>query len=329
MRQCQVCEAELFKTPGPGRWPTRCVDCRLRKLRPRKPKRAVVCACGTSFLTHRATYCSTECRRSAQTRALSPEQEESRRQADRLRYHPRSAVFFLTCGICRQIFCARTSRAKVCRAEACQRRANADRMREYFRRIGGNRHRTTYPYVCADCGTPSRSESRDTERCASCANRVRPRRRKGKGLVHVGPPNFCPLPERHPARRNPPKPRTWYAGRCGHCGDAFVCAQPKTRYCSPACGRGAGKRRRGYFSPSPRARRAIYERDGWVCQLCFEPVDRDLHPSAAWAASLDHIRCQSWDEKPDHSPSNLRLAHRWCNSVRGDEKFYTAAILVA
>ncbi len=31
---------------------------------------------------------------------------------------------------------------------------------------------------------------------------------------------------------------------------------------------------------------------------------------------------------PDHSPENLRLAHRWCNAVRGDETYYSADILV-
>jgi hypothetical protein len=37
-----------------------------------------------------------------------------------------------------------------------------------------------------------------------------------------------------------------------------------------------------------------------------------------YAASLDHIIPQSMQLIPDHSPSNLRLVHRWCNSARGD-----------
>lgn len=65
-------------------------------------------------------------------------------------------------------------------------------------------------------------------------------------------------------------------------------------------------------------RLAIYERDGWVCQLCYEPVDSSLNPSHRMAATLDHIECQSWVLVPDHSPANLRLAHRSCNSTRGN-----------
>lgn len=190
-------------------------------------------------------------------------------------------------------------------------------------------------HTCIDCGVVWESSSKRAERCVSCANGRRSRGRlsiKSKELVHVGSPepsNVCLLPPRHPAMRRPARSRLWYMGCCAHCGDTFVDIQPRTRYCSRACGSLAAKRRRGYFAPSPRVRSAIYERDGWICQLCMEPVDPALPSSDNWAPSLDHIRCQAWDELPDHSPSNLRLAHRWCNSVRGDETYYTAAVLVA
>lgn len=74
---------------------------------------------------------------------------------------------------------------------------------------------------------------------------------------------------------------------------------------------------------------AIYERDGWTCQLCMEPVDPALPPGDVWSATLDHIVPQSHMLIPDHSDDNLRLAHLWCNSVRGDETYYTAADLAA
>ena len=80
---------------------------------------------------------------------------------------------------------------------------------------------------------------------------------------------------------------------------------------------------------SASVRAAIYERDGWVCQLCSDAVDPDLEPHDIWAATLDHIVCRSWTEEPDDSPENLRLAHRWCNSVRGDETYYPGEVLAA
>lgn len=69
---------------------------------------------------------------------------------------------------------------------------------------------------------------------------------------------------------------------------------------------------------SDRDRFAIYERDGWICQLCFEPVDRAAPPNSQMDATLDHIEPQSFALFPDHSPENLRLAHRACNSRRRD-----------
>jgi 5-methylcytosine-specific restriction endonuclease McrA len=69
----------------------------------------------------------------------------------------------------------------------------------------------------------------------------------------------------------------------------------------------------------PRALRfEVYERDNWICQLCGEPVDRDLDPNHRMAATLDHVECQTWALIPDHSLANLRLAHRACNSRRRD-----------
>jgi len=59
-------------------------------------------------------------------------------------------------------------------------------------------------------------------------------------------------------------------------------------------------------------------RDGWQCQLCSYPVSPDEHYLSDYAASLDHIIPQSQQLLPDHSPRNLRLVHRWCNSSRGD-----------
>lgn len=83
---------------------------------------------------------------------------------------------------------------------------------------------------------------------------------------------------------------------------------------------------RSYYIPE-HVRRAVYERDRWVCQLCHEDVDPDLKAPDIWSASLDHIICRSWTSEPDHSESNLRLAHRWCNAVRGDESTHSADVL--
>lgn len=119
--------------------------------------------------------------------------------------------------------------------------------------------------------------------------------------------------------------RVFTGGACAWCGDDFV---GLGRTCSKACSANLKYARRSSgvaFKISPKARNAIYERDGWVCQLCSNPVNPTLHYLDDWSATLDHIIPQSRMLIPDHSPSNLRLAHRWCNSARGDGSNMTEA----
>lgn len=112
--------------------------------------------------------------------------------------------------------------------------------------------------------------------------------------------------------------RVFVAGPCRWCAEVVV---GTGFYCSDKCKKSAAFKRRSSgasFQVSPRMRKELYERDSWTCQLCWHPVDSELHYRDNWAASLDHIIPQSQQLIPDHSPSNLRLVHRMCNSMRGD-----------
>lgn len=112
--------------------------------------------------------------------------------------------------------------------------------------------------------------------------------------------------------------RVFVAGPCRWCAEVVV---GTGFYCSDKCKKSAAFKRRSSgasFQVSPRMRKELYERDSWTCQLCWHPVDGGLHYRDNWAASLDHIIPQSQQLIPDHSPSNLRLVHRMCNSMRGD-----------
>lgn len=65
----------------------------------------------------------------------------------------------------------------------------------------------------------------------------------------------------------------------------------------------------------PKRRLAIYERDGWVCQICYLPIAVDAPVNDDYAPSLDHITARSLGG--GHESGNLRLAHRVCNAKRG------------
>lgn len=104
------------------------------------------------------------------------------------------------------------------------------------------------------------------------------------------------------------------------------CAKPiLASVAEPLCALCRGNRPGYNIKIAPAARRAVYERDGWTCQICAEPVDPDAPANSTWDATLDHIVPRSLGGSDD--PGNLRLAHRWCNSVRGDLRFHNDADL--
>jgi hypothetical protein len=60
----------------------------------------------------------------------------------------------------------------------------------------------------------------------------------------------------------------------------------------------------------------IYKRDKGICQICGQLVKHDKEPSDIMAATIDHITPLSRGGK--HLPENCQLAHRICNSLKGD-----------
>lgn len=104
------------------------------------------------------------------------------------------------------------------------------------------------------------------------------------------------------------------------------------RYCSRACyqastrlGDHADARRRAKDVRRARKRNAfvadvvrfeIYQRDGWVCQICGDPVEREARVPCAKAPTLDHRLALS--RGGTHEPSNVQLAHFLCNALKGD-----------
>lgn len=114
----------------------------------------------------------------------------------------------------------------------------------------------------------------------------------------------------------------WVQGDCLLCGASFVSPGVASRYCSPLCRQ---KNKSRSFGLSLLDRMAIFDRDGWACTICQEPVNWTADPNSDWYPTLDHIIPRSLGGPDD--VSNLRTAHRWCNSVRGDLSHYSDADL--
>lgn len=109
---------------------------------------------------------------------------------------------------------------------------------------------------------------------------------------------------------------------CARCGDSIPVPNPARRrkFCSDSCYHtsrsGNTHRRRAkrygvdYEKVDPLA---VYERDGWMCGLCGEPVDRRLQWPHPLSASQDHIVPIS--QGGPHTFDNVQCAHLECNLV--------------
>lgn len=62
----------------------------------------------------------------------------------------------------------------------------------------------------------------------------------------------------------------------------------------------------------------ICERDGWICQICKEPVDKTLKHPNSFSASLDHIIALF--NGGNHTKDNVQLAHLRCNIKKGKKE---------
>jgi 5-methylcytosine-specific restriction endonuclease McrA len=75
------------------------------------------------------------------------------------------------------------------------------------------------------------------------------------------------------------------------------------------------RRAQKYLAPFDHFRSLeIYERDKWMCGLCGEPVNKELHHRDPMSPSLDHIIPLA--KGGHHLRSNCQLAHLSCNKKK-------------
>lgn len=66
---------------------------------------------------------------------------------------------------------------------------------------------------------------------------------------------------------------------------------------------------------APVNRPMIFERDGFICQLCMKPLDMDAVAPNSLSPSIDHIVPLA--RGGDHGPENVQAAHLGCNTRKG------------
>lgn len=70
--------------------------------------------------------------------------------------------------------------------------------------------------------------------------------------------------------------------------------------------------------------REVFERDGWVCGLCQQPVDESLSYPDPMSVSLDHVIPLA--HGGDHTKANTQCAHLDCNVTKRDRIGWTREV---
>lgn len=120
--------------------------------------------------------------------------------------------------------------------------------------------------------------------------------------------------------------------KCAYCGVDFAPSKGTHRFCSKTCGsRSDVERNRSAYNQRNAARRArergavvgeiftreeIFDRDGWICQLCLAPIDWNLSGRSRYAPALDHKVPLKHGGK--HMRDNVWAAHSGCNARKSD-----------
>lgn len=338
---CGKC-GSTFERARRGRPPKFCSACRARRYVPPRAHADITCPCGETFTGDpRRKYCSEPCRAAAippsvrgscslcgKPIRLSGSSASSPRCKDCPRQRAKSG---------RVPKCGASSGYKSgCRCEECReykRRENesyAERRKAAGLRV---HNKARIPRECSECGEAfqARADGVAAGKGSYCSVRCANRARNWARGFEPRPPRkseFRRRAERLAAKAaagTTGKGMIWVQGECIVCRDYFVSPGLASRYCSRAC-RDLNRSARS-FGMSWLDRMDLFARDNWTCQICSEPVDYTADPYSDWYPSIDHIIPRSHGGSDDIE--NLRTAHRWCNSVRGDLRYYTDADLAA
>lgn len=301
---CAICGAIIPPTSGRGRPRKYCRMCIPVYKREPVPARDVSCSrCGARFKARRSNshFCEA-CKPIRRSKLLSAR----------------------VCAECQVSFLSPQPHQRFC-SRSCSERHHNRKDWEKRKRHG------TKEATCLRCGRIFSAWAKNEPRFCSLlcsANRNTPDSvpipwatcRCGQAYVKRGRAH-CPRPIVIPAPRA--------VIECPECGDEFLQKVGHQQFCGSDCSSRNRKRRdkarrralmRDAFVEDVEDR-FVFERDGWICQLCFQSVPDRVPVNDPWEATIDHII--PIGRGGTHEYANVQLAHRECNSRKSDGRSWT------
>jgi hypothetical protein len=158
---------------------------------------------------------------------------------------------------------------------------------------------------------PSKRRTYCCKSCSDVAHQIRQGKEAGEAAaIRLGFLSACRI----------------YYFSCGHCGLLLVKHYKRAGPWGPICAECKRRWYQAHDAKKNHARRAagpevigIYslaKRDGAKCHLCHRKVNMDLSGRAKWGPTIDHLVPVS--KGGTNHPANLALAHRHCNTSRGN-----------
>ena len=274
-----------------------------------KPKTPRTCAregCGVLYLAHKGRFCSTKCRSSSR---------------------PKVPLKSHTCENCGEPFESRLTHAKWCSKVCAAQGFHAQRKLDgrAFHMVQVRRQWKT-----CQCGKRWQASGHHIRWCSNaCQAKYTwgPDRGRGKSRL-TAQQKLARRKQRRAARGTTGGRVVWAQGWCRRCGAYFVAraalGSSSPAYCSKRHARADIKARRrsrarGLKILSP-SRWRVFRRDGWTCQICFDPVNRTAKVPAPDAAVIDHKKPLALFKIGEvDGEHNWQTAHFYCNSLKRDQ----------
>lgn len=225
-----------------------------------------------------------------------------------------------TCPVCREPFTLKAPNQRFCSRQHSKAYQNATKRGSLDALLA--RGGVASPFDCAQCGracVPGEDGVASHAR-KFCKQGCKIGWHKKRELRRSRRRNAARAKAKRSMRPGPS--RRWIVGVCFGCNENFTAPRAASwdrHYCTKTCGnrhRRAERRARKKLAWVEEVRRpVVYERDGWVCQVCGDPVNPETKWPDNMCASLDHI--VPLVEGGAHSYENTQLAHHLCNSLKG------------